>query len=131
MEIIIRTKNLKLTQVLETYIKEKIGKIEKGKPIIEAWVELEKTTLHHKKGPFFKAECKLKAPGKNVVAEASSEDLRLAIDEVRNELQRELRQYKEKQISKTKRKARIIKKELKISPEARFYRKGRIREEGI
>jgi len=62
---------------------------------------------------------------------AKREDLELAITEVKDELQRELKQYKGKSQSKIKRRARILKKDLKVSPVARFYRKGRMREEGI
>jgi len=43
---------------------------------------------------------------------------------------RQIRQYKDKWLTRFKRGARIIKKDLKMSPWARFYRKGRIREEG-
>ncbi len=114
MKITIRTKNLKLNQEVEDYINEKINSLEKfskvfkeeyfnhfftkGKPRVEAWVEIEKTTLHHKKGPFFRAECQLRFPGKSIRAEAISEDLRLAINEIKDKLQREFKEYKEKRI---------------------------------
>jgi ribosome-associated translation inhibitor RaiA len=62
---------------------------------------------------------------------AQREDLKLAICEVKDELQRELKQYKEKLAAQTKRRARVLKKELKLAPQARFYKKGRIREEGL
>lgn len=148
MKIVIKTKNIKLTQALENFIEEKINSLErfaksvynekyynhffgKGKPRIEAWVEIGKETLHHKKGPFFRAECQMRFPGKSIRSTATSKNLRLAINEVKDELQREIKQYKEKLAAKTKRGTRVLKKELKLSPRARFYRKGRIREEGI
>ena len=76
MKIIIKTKNIDLTQALKNYIEEKINSLEKfakdlfgekyfdnffgkRKPRIEAWVEIGKETLHHKKGPFFWAECQI------------------------------------------------------------------------
>lgn len=147
MKIIIKTKNIKLTPALNKFIKEKIDSLErfikifyseeyfnhffrKGKPRIEVWVEVGKTTLHHRKGPFFWAECQLKFPKKSLRSTAKAKDLKLAITEVKDELQRELKEYKEKVITLIKRKARIARKELKISSQARFYRKGRIREEG-
>ena len=116
MKIIIRTKNIELSQVLEDYITEKINSLEKflkilqdkeeyfshffgkGKPKVEAWVEIERTTLHHKKGPVFRAECQMRLPGKSIRAEAVSENLRLAINEVKDKLQREFKQYKEKSL---------------------------------
>jgi ribosomal subunit interface protein len=148
MKIVIKTKNLKLNRALEEFIEEKINSLEKfskifytetyfngffgkGKPRIEAWVEVGKTTLHHQKGPWFYAECQMRFPKKSLRSVAQREDLKLAICEVKDELQRELKQYKEKLAAQTKRRARVFKKELKLAPEARFYRKGRIREEGL
>ena len=148
MKIVIQAKNLKLNQALEDYINEKLNSLEKfvkvlynekyydhffskGKPRVEAWVEIGKITLHHKKGPFFWAECQMRFPKRTLRSVAESDNIKQAITEVKDELQRELKQYKEKLISKTKRGARVLKKELKLSPSARFYRRGRIREEGI
>jgi len=149
MKIIIKTTNLKLNQALKNFIEEKIGSLEKfskifyqkyfnsffgkGKPRIEAWVEIGKTTLHHQKGPFFRAECQMRFPGRSLRATALSKDLRLAITEVKDELQRQLKQYKNKLTAQTKRKQRRLKKSLRLHPSAKFkIKKGaRIREEGI
>jgi ribosome-associated translation inhibitor RaiA len=153
MKIVIKTKNLKLTRALENFIEEKINDLEKflpptifgggqsekyfdsfygkGKPRAEAWVEIGKETRHHKKGPYFWAECQMRFPKRSLRSIARAEDLKLAITEVKDELQRESKQYKEKFRAETKRGARVLKKELKLSPLARFYRKGRIREEGV
>ena len=103
----------------------------KGKPRVEAWVEIGKETMHHKKGPFFWAECQMRFPKRSLRSTARAEDLKLAITEVKDELQRQLKQYKEKLTAQTKRRARVLKKELKLAPQARFYRKGRVKEEGI
>ncbi|OIP76268.1 MAG: ribosomal subunit interface protein [Parcubacteria group bacterium CG2_30_36_18] len=100
-------------------------------PRVEAWIEIRKETLHHKKGPFFWAECQLNFPKKSIRSTAQRENLKLAINEVKDELQRELKEYKEKLTAKTKRGTRVLKKESKLFPLAPFYRKGRIREEGI
>ena len=146
MKIVIKSKNFKLTPTLYKYIEEKIGSLEKfikilysedyfnhffgkGKPRFEAWVEIGRTILDQRKGPIFFAECQMRFPKRSLRAEAKNKDLKLAINEVKDELQRELKEYKEVSITQAKRGARIAKKELKISPQARFYRKGRIREE--
>ncbi|XOB41520.1 MAG: ribosome hibernation-promoting factor, HPF/YfiA family [Candidatus Nealsonbacteria bacterium] len=148
MKIIIKTKNIKLNRPLKDYIEEKLNSLEKflktfqkkiyynhffgkGKPRIEAWVEIGKESLHHRKGPVFRAEVQMRFPGMSLRAEAVSKNLRTAITEVKDELQREFKQYKEKITSLGKRKTRALKKDLRLSPQARFYRKGRIREEGI
>jgi len=148
MKIVIKTTNLKLNRELSQYVEEKINSLEKfvkvlynekyydhffskGKPRVEAWVEIGKTTLHHKKGPFFWAECQMRFPKRSLRSTAQSKDLRLAITEVKDELQQQLKQHRNKLTAQTKRRARVLKKELKLSPQARLYRKGRIREEGI
>ena len=149
MKIVIKTTNLKLNQALKNFIEEKIGSLEKfskifqnnyygdflgkGKPKVETWVEIGRTTLHHKKGPFFSAKCQMRFPGKSLRSIARSKDLKLAITEVKDELQRQLKQYKNKLTAQTERRQRRLKKSLRLHPLAKFKkRKGvRIREEGI
>lgn len=148
MKIIIKTTNFELTPSLKKYIEEKLNILEKfvkifrseecfnhffgkGKPRSEAWVEIGKTTLRHKRGPIFWAECQMRLPGKSIRSTAQSEDLKFAINEMKDGLQRELKQYKNKSMAQIKRRTRVLKKELHFSPRARFWRKGRIKEEGI
>lgn len=116
MKIIFKTKNIKLTPVLKAEIEEKINSLEsffptkenhndffgKGKPKIEIWFEVEKES-HHQKGNVFRAEAQLRLPGKSIRSEAVSQDLKTAINEVKDELQREIKQYK-KLIKKRKKK---------------------------
>ncbi|PIS39369.1 MAG: ribosomal subunit interface protein [Candidatus Nealsonbacteria bacterium CG08_land_8_20_14_0_20_38_20] len=133
MKIVIKTTNIKLDQALEDFIERKINDLEKfakvfqgeeyfngyygkGKPRVEAWVEIGKETLHHKKGPYFYTECQMRFPGRSLRSTANSPDLRLAICEVKDKLQRQLKQYKEKAGAKTKkgqRSPKKIKKEAK------------------
>ncbi len=145
MNINIKTTNIILDQALREFIEKKIAPLEKFgrtihnedyrspsgkvKSVLEAFVEIEKGT-HHKKGPFFRAECQLKLPRKIIRSEAHSTDLRTAIDQVKDELQRKLKKLKRRSIAQIKRKSRVLKKGLKISPSARFYKKTRTREEG-
>lgn len=145
MKINLKTTNIKLNQALYDYVEKKIGELEKfirkvgiedrlfqkGKPPYEAWVEIGKPSSHHKKGGVWYAEARIKLPGKSLRTESENWDLRLAIDEVKDELQRELKQYKEKQIAKYKRGARKAKRDFKLAKAAKEYRIGRVREEGI
>lgn len=149
MKITIIAKNFLLDQFFKRYVENKINSLEKfskifqnnkknvksflkkEKPKAEALVEIGRITMHHKKGLIFFAQCKLIMPGRSLIAKTESKDLREAINFLKEDLERELKQYKERKIALDKRKARIFKKELKIAPEARFYRKGRIREEGV
>jgi len=150
MKIIIKTKNITLSPALQEFIEEKINSLEKflnifgeekylnhffskGKPKIEAWVEVGKETQHHRKGEIFRAECQLRLPGKSIRSESNSKDLRMAVCEVKDELQRELKRYKNKITAKKKRESRTFKKSLKLAKAAQTVRKkgARVREEGI
>lgn len=118
MKIIIKTTNLKLNRALENFIEKKINDLEKfskifhkkyfdgyygkGKPRAEAWVEVERG------GPFFRAECQMRLPGKSLRSEALAKDLRQAVVEVKDELQRQLKQYKNKFIAKARKKQRRL-----------------------
>ena len=129
MKIVIKTKNLKLNRALQNFIEEKINSLEKfseilysekyynhffgkGKPRVEAWVEIGKETLHHQKGPYFWAECQMRFPGKSLRATARLKDLKLAIVEVKDELELQLKRYKEKITAKDKSKQRVFKSAL-------------------
>ena len=134
MKIIVKTQNIELNRALEDFIERKIGELEKffSKKPSQVFVEVGKITRHHKKGPFFRAECQITVPGKEFIrAEALSRDLKLAVVEAKDEIQRQLKKYENKFIAQTKRRQRQLKKELHLSSAARFYRKGRIRKEEI
>ena len=145
MRVIIKATNIKLTKSLKSFIIQKFEELEKfledvlkkqdifdgQKPRAQAFVEVGKPSYHHHKGDVFYAEAQIPLPGKGVRSTAEREDLRMAIVEVKDELQRLLKKYKKSQTQKTEKVQRKIKKDLKLSPHARFYRKGRIREEGI
>jgi len=145
MKINIKATKIKLAPSIYEFIEKKISPLEKFtrfannnyrspsgkiKPSLEAFVEIEKGT-HHKKGPFFRAECQLRFPRGTMRSEAVSADLRTALDDVRADLQRKLRSQKAKMAAKFKRKSRVSKKEFKITPSARFYKRERNLEEGI
>lgn len=127
---------MKLNAPLERYVNDKLGELDKfiqvsagkpdlvnkAKPTYEAFVEIERTTKHHRKGKIFRAECQIKLPGKIIRAESTKRDIRLAVDEIKDELQRELKKYKNKRDAIYKRAARKAKRVLKFSPLA-FIRK--------
>jgi ribosomal subunit interface protein len=124
MKIIIKTKNLELTAFLQNYIEEKIGGLKKfisvlkkddgeeGKTLAEVFVEIEKETIHHRKGEIFKAEAQIILPGKSLLAQATGEDLLMAIVEVKDELQQEIKKYKTKKIDLKKKEGRKIKEQI-------------------
>ncbi|MBU4274604.1 ribosome-associated translation inhibitor RaiA [Patescibacteria group bacterium] len=131
MKIIIRSKNIEPSKSIDTFIEEKIGGLKKfinilrkegtiGKPLVEVFVEVEKETRHHQKGPFFRVEVQMHLPGKSIRCEATREDLRSAIVEVKDEMQQEIKRYKLRKIDLRRRQARSLKKSLHIAPDARF-----------
>lgn len=135
LKLNIKATNIKLDDVLYRYIYEKIGTLDKFiqdvDGSVQAWVEVGKPSKHHQTGQEeFYAEVDIRLPGQGRVvrSESRQRDLRLAIDEVKDELQRELTQYKGRQEAKYKRGARIAKKLIRLSPLAWFKREKGSRE---
>ena len=125
MKITIKTTNLKLTPEIEERIEEKINSVDKllddmDRNVIEARVEIGRTTKHHQKGDIFRAEVNLTLPGRLLRSVAEEWDLRTALDQVKNELQQEIKKYRGKKEAQYKRGARIAKRMLRISPLAWF-----------
>src|SRR3990167_2922342 len=115
MKINLKTKNFNLTQSIETYLKDKLNSLDKFLMFDDSMyadVELAKTTKHHQNGDIFKAEVNLKVPGRLIRAVAEEWDLRVAIDAIRGELQKEIKINKEKNLSLYKKGARMLKKLL-------------------
>ncbi|MBN1325393.1 ribosome-associated translation inhibitor RaiA [Candidatus Falkowbacteria bacterium] len=97
MKIDIKGTNMELTEAIKDYVNEKIGGLERFfDNIIEARVDVGKTSNHHQKGDVFRAEVNLQVPNTILRAEAEREDLYMAINEVKDEIQRQLKKYKEK-----------------------------------
>lgn len=99
--IILKSTNIEATEPLQVYIDEKIGALEKFLPTsdpaqVEVRVEVERTTDHHRKGDVYRAEVNIHVGGMVFRAESTEEDMRLAIDRVRDELQRQLKDMAEK-----------------------------------
>lgn len=113
MEIKIKTTNFSLTPSIGNYLQEKLNALDKFLPNDEsifADVELAKTTRHHQKGDIFKAEVNLKVSGRLIRAVAEERDLHVAIDAVKDELQRKITINKEKNISLYRKGARLFKR---------------------
>ncbi len=139
MKIDIKSTNLDLTDAIRVYIEDKIGSLDKfthiftrndtlggfGHEAVEAYVEIARTTKHHKQGPVFRAEVNLKIGGKILRATKEDWDIRVAIDAVREELKMELQKEKGIHEAKFKRGARIFKRLSSISPLAWFRKEKR------
>ncbi len=91
MEIHLKYTNLEPSPETKTFIRDKLGFLEKlslpaGKDV-DAWIEIGRTTRHHQRGLVWYAECQLRLPGKKTIrATSTNYDLGAAIDEVKDEI---------------------------------------------
>lgn len=119
MKLSLKWTNLEPIESLDVFVEEKIGGLAKfirnydASGVAEAWVEIGRTSQHHKTGEFvYRAETDIRLPGKILRAEATNKDLRQAIVKVKDELQRQIEEYREKKVNRARDGARKA-KELK------------------
>jgi len=132
MRINIKALAIKLSPSIEKYIEEKIGGLDKifgidDKETIEAQVEVGKPSQHHRSGDIFYAEANISLPGQFFRAQAEAQDVFAAIDQIKDELQQEIKKNKEKQLTINRRKGRSFKKARALSPLARLRPKARVK----
>lgn len=139
MRLTITGRGIKLTPAVDIYARRKLlGSIQKflpGKELLGAvavHIELSRQTAHHRKGPIWRAGVAMEFPGEKnpIFAEATDGDIHAAIDRVAEEVGQLVKRYKGKSAALFRRGARRAKKEVRLDPAARMYRKGRIRDEG-
>jgi len=100
MKISIKSTNIDLTPSLNTFISTKLDSLSKlvkkfdSEGLVTLNLEVARTTRHHHKGDVFMAEANLKLPGKTLRAVDKNEDIRTAIDNMRQVLGREIEKYK-------------------------------------
>ena len=106
---------ISITPAINDYLEKRLSGLEKwlegSEYILD--VELGKTTQHHKSGDVFKAEANLKLEGKQMYAVVEKEDLYAAIDELKDEIGRQIISGKEKKKTLFRRGANKIKNLLK------------------
>ncbi|MEK7508331.1 MAG: ribosome-associated translation inhibitor RaiA [Patescibacteria group bacterium] len=106
MNIAIKATNFELTEALQDYATKKVEALKKflvrfDVDAAQAHIELGKITQHHRKGEIFRAEVNLTIDGRLLRAEETDEDVYIAIDEVHDELKRQIISLKEKRIEKS------------------------------
>ncbi|MBI5370276.1 ribosome-associated translation inhibitor RaiA [Candidatus Uhrbacteria bacterium] len=101
----LKATNMDLTDAIRAYVDEKVEQLKKlcGEfdPADTLQVEVGKSTRHHAKGPYFRAEMFLHLPGADLRSEEESEDLYEAIDRVRDHLRRQISDYKDKRTDRS------------------------------
>ena len=91
---------------IEEYARKRIGSLERFLKSFEknheicVFVEIARTTKYHRKGDVFYAEAmfEIVPGGQQLRAECTGPDIRLALDEVKEKLKKEIRRYKSKLI---------------------------------
>jgi len=100
MKININTKNITLDEPLRIFIEEKIGGLDHliGNDKGQAKIEIGMPSKHHRSGDIFSAEVNLSLGGTLLRATCNHEDLRNAIVDVKDELQAQIKKFKEKRM---------------------------------
>lgn len=125
MKIIIKTKNLELTEALKNFTEKKFITLKKfinilkredeiGKTLAEVFVEIEKETQHHRKGRIFLVKTQVVLPGRLLTAWSEEDDLYKAIVAAQKEMKMEIEKYKFKKIDKDRRQQRKLKDKIEI-----------------
>lgn len=102
MHINIKATNIKLTQEVSDYLDKRLSSLEKlvdpNDTSVMCDVEVGKSTMHHQSGDVFRTEINVKIAGKQFRAVAEEETLSSSIDKAKDDMLRELRRHKNKQI---------------------------------
>ncbi|MES2215948.1 MAG: ribosome-associated translation inhibitor RaiA [Patescibacteria group bacterium] len=116
MKINIKTTSISSSQAISDYVDKRLSKISKiigNDPSIQCDIELAKTSNHHNKGDIFRAEIHIVGAGKNLYAASEKSDLYAAIDDVQDEIRRELKSKKDKDVSLIRRGGAQVKAMMK------------------
>lgn len=120
MTIHLKGANLTITPEILHYLDKRLESVQKFLPKDgEAFVvsiELGKTTNRHQTGDIFRAEITVYIGKKSFRAVSERQDLYSAIDDMKDEITRELGSYKEKRISLIRRGGQKIKNLLRGLP---------------
>ena len=100
MNIDIKSSGLDLTDSLKKYIDIRMNSLERylrryDPESLRIEFEVARTTRHHRHGNVFYAEANLVLPGKMLRATREASDIRVAVDKVKDILQREIEKHKE------------------------------------
>lgn len=110
--------NTFLTPAITDYVEKRLSHLDKfispeEIDVVMCYVDIGKTSNHHKTGDIFRAEFNLHLGGKTLRAVSEKEDLYSAIDSVNDEMAKALKSHKEKKTSFLRKGGAKIKKLLK------------------
>ena len=120
MKINLQAKNMELTEAIRDYAERRVtnlgkflAKMEAKKGEVLVRFEVVKTTNHHKTGEIFNANCTVSVDGHDFNASSDKSDLYEAIDDVKENLLREIIKAKDKRQTIFHRGAASVKKMMK------------------
>ncbi len=118
MTINIKATNMELTPAISSYVEGKIIGLDKfivakDPESVLVNVEIGLNTKHHQSGKVFRAEINLHIGGKYIRTVSEKEDLYVAIDDMRDQVVREIKAFKEKKRDLSRKGGSIIKKILR------------------
>lgn len=97
MNISLKWNNVELTSKQKEYITDKIESLSKFfDNITQARIDVGMTSTHHQKGKIYYAHVNLSVPGKTLRVEENEPTIEKAIDKAKDDLQRQLKDYKAK-----------------------------------
>ncbi len=123
MNIAIQTKNIKMTDAIRNYVEKKLKGMDRFADTTESQlqiqVEVGRASGTRESGDIFRAEINLGINGNQFYAVSKKDELYAAIDDVKNEIERQMKKSKGKDtvaVRKGQRKAKkMIKKTFKKS----------------
>lgn len=116
MSINIKATNMELTSAISDYVNRRLVGIEKfirDSEEMIAFIEVGKTTNHHKQGDIFRAEFNIEISGAKFYTFSEKEDLYVAIEDAKEEIVRQIKTNKDRKQTLFKRGATSVKKMLK------------------
>lgn len=113
MNLQLKATNITLNDTTREYINKRVAGFEK---LVDpedtsaiCQFEVERTTEHHKSGEIYRAEINVHIAGHDFRSEATKDRLNDAIDEAKNQMVRELRRNKRKNLKDKRRGGQIVK----------------------
>jgi ribosomal subunit interface protein len=117
MNINIKATNIELTDAIKDYINSRLEAIEKSllseENNLSVYVEVGKTTKHHKSGDYFRAEFNAEISGKKFYVSSEKDNLYGAIDDAKESLFRRIDYRRNRERTLIRRGAKSIKKMIR------------------
>lgn len=113
MSVQITGKQMDLTEAIKAHIEKRVSEFEKyGFELIHKDVEVDKNKHHNKGEDVFHVRMNIHVPHEQLFAEVEKHDLYAAVDECRDEIERQMRKLKSKYDAK-ERKAQKTRRSVK------------------